>query len=145
MRLEPLCEMELAYRDSTFGSKFILSKLSGSAEGYGYGEGEGTVTGEKIRGAVRFVKHPHASSDGSFEPNVDGIIKTEEGALIHLKLQGRTVEVAGQGRQLLSAIFESGDDRYKWLNNTFCVVEGKIDFHKFVIKFRVYLCISDML
>ncbi len=76
---------------------------------------------------------------------MDGIIKTEEGALIHLKMQGRTVEVAGQGRQLLSAIFESGDERYKWLNNTFCVAEGQIDFHKFIINFRVYLCISDML
>lgn len=145
MRLEFLCEMELAYRESTFGSKFVFVKPYGTDEGSGYGEGEGTVTGEKIRGAVRFVNHSHVNSGGSFQPNVDGIIKTEDGALIHLKLRGRTVEVGGMGQPLLSAIFESGDDRYKWLNNTFCVVEGKIDFHKFVIFFRVYSCISDLL
>ena len=105
MQLEPLCEMELVYRDSTFGEKFVLSKPYGSEEGSGYGEGEGTINGERIRGTLRWVNHPHRRSDGSMLPNAQGIIKTEDGALVHFSLEGRTVIVGGKGRQLLSAIF----------------------------------------
>ncbi len=42
-------------------------------------------------------------------------------------LQGRTIWVEDKGRQLLSVIFEAEDSRYKWLNNTFCVLEGVIN------------------
>jgi hypothetical protein len=48
------------------------------------------------------------------------------------------------GRQLVSIISESADEKYKWLNNTFCVVEGKIDLEKLVMNFRVFSCISDL-
>jgi hypothetical protein len=77
-------------------------------------------------------------------PNAQGLIKTEDGALIHFSLQGRTVTVGGLGRQLLSALFESADEKYKWLNNTFCIVEGKIDIDKLIMNFRVFSCISDL-
>jgi Protein of unknown function (DUF3237) len=145
MKLDPLCEMELVYRDSTFGDKFILAKPYGGEEGSGYGEGDGTVAGEKIRGTLRWVNHPRRRADGAMLPNAQGVIKTNDGALVHFSLQGRTVRVGDQGRQLLSALFESGDDRYKWLNNTFCVVEGKIDSGKMAMNFRVFSCVSDLL
>ena len=145
MKLEPLCEMALAYRDLTFGKKFVVAKPYGGEEGIGYGEGDGTASGERIRGALRWVNHPHRRNDGVMMPNAQGVIKTEDGALLHFNLQGRTVTVGGLGRQLLSIVFESADEKYKWLNNTFCVVEGKIDLEKLVMNFRVFSCISDLL
>src|SRR6267143_4454925 len=111
--------MELVYRDSTFGDKFVLAKPYGGEEGSGYGEGDGTVAGERIRGTLRWVNHPRRRADGAMLPNAQGVIKTDDGALVHFSLQGRTVKVGDQGRQLLSALFESGDERYKWLNNTY--------------------------
>lgn len=145
MKLEPLCEMQLAYRDSTFGKKFVLSRPYGGEEGLGYGEGDGSVMGEKIRGSLHWTNHPRRRSDGSMLPDAQGVIQTDDGALVHFSLEGRTVHVGDMGRQLLSAIFESADDRYKWLNNTFCVLEGKIDMEKLVMNFRVFSCVSDLI
>lgn len=122
-----------------------MAKPYGGEEGSGYGEGDGNVVGEKIRGTLKWVNHPHRRSDGAMLPNAQGVIKTDDGALVHFSLQGRTVKVGDQGRQLLSALFESGDDRYKWLNNTYCVLEGKIDFARLVMNFRVFSCVSDLL
>ncbi len=145
MRLEPLCEMELAYRNSTFGEKFVLARPYEGEEGSGYGEGDGTVRGEKIRGTVRWVNHPHRRTDGSMLPDAHGIIKTEDGAFILFTLQGRTVFVEGKGRQLLSAMFESEDRRYNWLNNTFSILEGEIDPETATMRARVYTCVSNLL
>lgn len=70
------------------------------------------MTGEKIRGAIRWVNHPHRWNDGVMMPNAQGVIKLEDGALLHFSLRGRTVSVGSLGRQLLSAIFESAHDKY---------------------------------
>lgn len=78
-------------------------------------------------------------------PDAHGIIKTEDGAFVHFELKGRTVRIGDMGRQLLSVMFESKDDRYKWLNNTFCILEGKIDPEKLIMHARVHQCVSDLL
>jgi len=144
MRLDLLGEMELVYRDSSFGEKFILARPFGGEEGSGYGEGEGTIKGERINGTLRWVNHPHRRSDGSMLPDAHGIIKTADGAIVLFVMQGRTVWVGEAGRQLLSVTFESQDERYKWLNNTYCVLEGAIDSVALKMRSRVYLCISDL-
>ncbi len=137
--------MELAYRDSTFGEKAIFAMPYGTEEGSAYGEMDGTVKGEKLRGTLRLVNHPHRRSDGSMLPDAHGVIKTEDGAFVLFTLQGRTVWIEGQGKQLLSVILESEDDRYKWLNNTFCILEGVFDSNTFTMRARVYTCISDLI
>ena len=144
MRLDLLGEMELIYRDSSFGEKFILTRPFGGEEGSGYGEGEGTIKGERINGTLRWVNHPHRRSDGSMLPDAHGIIKTADGAIVLFVMQGRTVWVGEAGIQLLSVTFESQDERYKWLNNTYCVLEGAIDSVALKMRSRVYLCISDL-
>jgi uncharacterized protein DUF3237 len=144
MQLDLLGEMELVYRDSSFGEKFILTRPFGGEEGSGYGEGEGTIKGERINGTLRWVNHPHRRSDGSMLPDAHGIIKTADGAIVLFVMQGRTVWVGEAGRQLLSVTFESQDERYKWLNNTYCVLEGAIDSVALKMRSRVYLCISDL-
>ncbi len=84
MRIELICETELAYRDSTYGQKFLLARPYGSEEGSGYGEGDGTIWNERIHGTTRWVNHPHRRSDGSILPDAHGVIRTEDGAFVPL-------------------------------------------------------------
>lgn len=137
MRLDHMCDMELTYR-----GPIVWVQPYGSEEGSAYGEGDGTVTGEKLRGTVRWANHPHKRSDGSNLPNAHGVIQTDDGAPIIFSLQGRTVFTGDKGSQLLAAIFEAEDERYRWLNNTFCVLEGIIE--QGCMKARVYTCISEL-
>ncbi len=145
MRLERVGELELVYRDSSFGEKFLLARPYGGESGVGYGEGDGSIQGERIQGKLRWVNHPRRRGDGSMLPDAHGVIRTGDGAIVFFTLQGRTVWVNEMGRQLLSVEFESGDDRYKWLNNTYCILEGKIDPVALKMTAQVYSCVSDLL
>jgi hypothetical protein len=144
MRIELLGDMDLVYHDSTFGQKFHLVRPFGSEEGWGYGEGEGTIKGERLNGKVRWVSHPRHRGDGSVFPNMDGAIKTEDGAVVLFTLQGKTVWVKGMGRQLMSVTFASDDHRYKWVNDAFCVLEGAVDHLGLRIRSHLYLCVNEM-
>lgn len=137
MRLEHLCDMEL-----TYSGPIVSVQPYGTKEGSAYGSGDGSVTGEKLRGAVRWTNHPHQRSDGSYLPDAHGVIQTDDGAAIIFSLQGRTIFSDNKGAQLLAAVFEADDERYRWLNNTFCVLEGIIvQGH---MKSRVYSCVSEL-
>ena len=58
-------------------------------------------------------------------------------------LQGRTVFDQEQAKQLLSAILEAEAEPYRWLNATFCVLEGLIEPGR--MRARVYACRSDLI
>jgi hypothetical protein len=84
----------------------------GSQEASAYGEGDGLVKSDRLKGRARWVNHPHCRSDGVWLPNVHGVIQTEDGASVLFSLHGRTSFVeGGKGRQLLTVIFETGDER----------------------------------
>ena len=144
MRLEHLCDMELAYRsESLYQGKFVLARPYDSQEASAYGEGDGWVKGEQLEGKARWVNHPHCRSDGVWLPNLHGVIQTEDGASILFRLQGRTKFMAGgQGHQLLTAMLETGDERYEWLNDSICVIEGVIE--GFAMRAQVFQCINEL-
>jgi hypothetical protein len=145
MQLEFICEMVLGYRDEPHtGEKFLPVRPYGGEEGTGYGEGDGTVTGPRIQGTMRWVNHPHRRSDGIMLPDAHGIIVTPDQSVIMFTLQGRTVFEQERGKQLLSVIFEAEAETYRWLNATFCVLEGIIDSERFEMRARVYACRSDL-
>ena len=145
MQLEYICDMELIYREEAlYSDKFVLVRPYEGEEGSGYGEGDGSVTGERIQGSMRWVNHPHRRSDGTMIPEAHGVIVTQDKAIILFTLQGRTVFEQEQGKQLLSVIFEAEAEAYRWLNGTFCVLEGLIDAEKLRMRARVYACRSDM-
>jgi hypothetical protein len=145
MQLEFICDMELIYREEPFyHGKFLLVRPYGGEEGSGYGEGDGSVLGPRIQGTIRWVNHPHRRSDGTMLPDAHGVILTNDQAVIVFTLQGRTVFEQNQGRQLLSVIFEAEAEAYRWLNETFCVLEGLIDSERLQMRARVYACRSDM-
>ena len=61
-------------------------------------------------------------------PNVRGLITTDDGATILFEFRGRTIFAEGDpsGRQNLVGWFEADDERYRWLNDTVCIAEGRI-------------------
>lgn len=143
MKLEHVCDLQLGY-----SSEFTLIKPFGTEEGSAYGEVEGTLSGEKLRGTFRGVNHPHRRSDKAMLPNVNGLIRTEDGANVLFSLSGRTTWIetpeGRQGRQLLRTLFETEDERYKWLNNALCVLEGKINAQTLKMEGRIFACVSDL-
>jgi hypothetical protein len=145
MRLEYICDLELAYREEpTYEGKFLLVRPYGGEEGTGYGEGDGTLTGPKLQGKAHWVNHPHRRSDGAMLPDVHGVILTDDGAQILFTLQGRTFFEDDTGKQLLHTTFEAEDERYRWLNRSVCVLEGVIDAQTLSMRARIYACVHEL-
>jgi hypothetical protein len=137
MRLEPLCDFDLAYT-----TEFVLVQPFGTEEGAAYGEGEGNVSG-RVDGTVRWINHPRRRSDAVMLPNTDGLIETEDGARVLFHLAGRTPsEGPAAGQQLLRVQFVA-DAQYEWLNLVFAVGEGRIDFERMHALIRVFECVHD--
>jgi hypothetical protein len=143
MKLEPLCAIDLKYIGG-----FHLVRPYGNESGAGWGVGDGTATGDRLSGKVQWSNQPHRRGDGSMLPDARGIITTEDGSEVLFDLSGGTVWVelggASAGRQQLLALFESAGESYKWLNNTVCIAEGKIDPQTLVVHLEVHLCHSDV-
>ena len=143
MRLNKLCSMDLTYTGG-----FTLVRPYGGESGLGWGVGTGTVGGDRLRGTARWSNHPARRGDGAMLPAARGVIETEDGAEVVFDLTGRTVFVDrdgfSTGRQLLLCVFESEDEKYLWLNNSVCVVEGAINAETLVIHFEVHECLSEL-
>ena len=151
MRLTHLCDMELAHEGAAF-----LVRPFGSEEGTVFGQGGGTVTGERLRGTARWFNHAHRRSDGTMLPDMQGVIVTEESAVIAFSMQGRTIWVPSPegtvGSQLLHVSFEAQDERHRWLNNALCVSEAIVSLPgpqgtgpRMIRGARVYACENELL
>lgn len=143
MRLEPLCKLELAYREEpAYGGKFALvTPYSGN--GSAYAEGDGAVDGSRLKGKLRWVNHPRSRSDGVMLPDVHGVIMTEDGAKVLFAMSGLIVFKDNMGGELATIRFEADDARYQWLNSAFCILEGVlIDF---IMEASVYQCFNERL
>jgi hypothetical protein len=141
MRLEYLCDLEVGYRAAP---PFVLAQPFGSREGSAYGEGDGTVTGAQLQGQMRWVNHPHARSDGTYLPDLHGILTTKDDAHVLVTMQGRTVFGPDErGEQLLQVTFRSDHESYRWLNTAFCVFEGVIRTEG-RCHGRVYVCVNEL-
>lgn len=126
MRLEWLCDFE-----GSFTSKPVMVAPFGAQGGDGFAEGEGRFTGERLSGSARWFNFPHRRPDGAMLPDMRGVITTPEGALALFVIEGLTLweeTPAGRvGNQLFHITFTAEDERYAWLNNAVCVMEGKVD------------------
>ncbi|HLD92846.1 MAG TPA: DUF3237 family protein, partial [Anaerolineales bacterium] len=86
------------------------------------GRCEGRITG-KFQGA----NHPARRSDGTYQPNFQGVIETEDGAEIYFDYRGYGRAYPPSRRQIvISATHLSSHEKYKWLNDTVCVGEGEV-------------------
>ena len=97
---------------------------------------EGTCEGE-ITGTLSGVNHPHRRTDGTFQLNMQGVVRTKDSAVIMLDYRGfggshrpvdskprkgfgNVLPVVGFARHL------SESPKYGWLNDRVCGVVGEV-------------------
>ena len=66
-------------------------------------------------------------SDETFVPDFQGVIETDDGAVVFFDWHGYGRAYPQNARQIvLSATHLSDDDRYRWLNDVVCVGTGEV-------------------
>ena len=76
MRLDYLCDMQLTLNESSGQARPT------GEEGSLFALGGGTVAGERLRGRLRCANSAHRRSDGAMQPDVHGVITTDDNATI---------------------------------------------------------------
>lgn len=87
----------------------------------------GTVEGPRVKGKI--AEYPGGDwltlrADGSFKLDVRLMIKTDDGADILMTYNGIGVRTAASVAIRSAPLFETGDERYAWLNNVQAVGIG---------------------
>ena len=137
MQLEHLLEFSVNLKPiisagATTAGERIIADLDG-----------GTFEGPKLKGNVRASGADWAliCNDGTLKIDVRAILETHDGAVIYMPYRGRMVMNDAIGKILsdgegetqygdtywITQIqFETGDERYSWLNSTMAVGEGRL-------------------
>ncbi len=86
----------------------------------------GTFEGPKLRGTVDNSGGDWVTvrADTSIKLDVRVMLKTDDGADIFMRYEGTGVRVDGTLRLATAPMFETGNERYAWLNNTQAVATG---------------------
>ena len=99
---------------------------AGESESQHFFLGEGRCEG-RITGNFQAANHPMRRTDGTFLPDVQGVIETEDGAIIYFDHRGYGRTYPAGKRQVLSiGTHVSDDDRYTWLNDSIAVGIGEV-------------------
>jgi len=87
---------------------------------------EGTCTG-RLSGRFRGANHPRRRADHSFAMDFQGFIETDDGATVIFDYQGYGRAYPIGRRQVVGAAWHLSDhDRYRWLNDSLCVIAGEV-------------------
>ncbi|GLZ34628.1 UPF0311 protein [Lentzea sp. NBRC 105346] len=92
----------------------------------------GDIAGERLRGKMKGTSTADwlvIGPDGTATLDVRSVLQTDDGALIFIHYSGRTDVSKGPGTSPLYAapLFETGDDRYRWLNKVQAIAKGRLD------------------
>lgn len=91
----------------------------------------GTVSGERLRGTVKGSANADwllATPDGTGILDVRVLVETHDGALVFISYGGRTDLSAGGTAPIYAApMFETGDERYAWLNKVQAIAKATFD------------------
>lgn len=99
---------------------------SESPESQSFFFAEGRCEG-RIQGRFRGANHPRRRSDGTYEPDFQGVIETEDGAVVYFDYRGYGRAYPVGRRQIVStATHLSNDERYRWLNDVVSVGTGEV-------------------
>ncbi len=106
------------------------------------GGGDGTLTGPRMRGTVRWSNYETTGEDQVCALQVPGIIQTHDGALI--LFEGREFamplsEGSQQWRVAGVLRFKTDDSRYLWLNETFALTSGMVDYEAGVARWTTFV------
>jgi hypothetical protein len=86
------------------------------------GRAEGAITGR-----FRAANHPRQRGDGTFEPDLHGVIETDDGGVLLVDMHGYGRAYPAGRRQVVVAIKHSSNDPpYRRLNDGLCVGTGEV-------------------
>lgn len=86
----------------------------------------GSFEGPKLRGSVDNSGGDWVTvrADGNIKLDVRVLLKTEDGADIFMRYEGTGIRKDGQLKLVTAPLFETGDQRYAWLNNVQAIATG---------------------
>ena len=122
MRLEPFYRVTFTTPES-----WNVTREGGSgAEGQSFLIAEGRVEG-RLSARYRAANYPRRRVDGALEPEFRGVLQTDDGATVLFHWEGLASLTDSGMRQLIGTIQHvADDDRYAWLNDRVCAVEGEV-------------------
>lgn len=101
----------------------------------------GHFEGARLRGTVDNSGGDWVTlrADGSIKLDVRALLHTDDGADIFIRYEGVGVRVDGTLRIVTAPLFETGDERYAWLNNVQAVARGvstgdKVTYEVFAVQ-----------
>jgi hypothetical protein len=118
MRLETLYRMRFEYPEEWGVS------LEGEEQHFFIAEGrcEGAIAGR-----LRAANHPRRRANGTFCPDFQGVIETDDGATVFLDLRGYGRAYPVGARQVVGFVLHlSSADRYRRLNDAVCACTGEV-------------------
>lgn len=121
MRLEPLFEMVYRYNDR---QAIELDGPRGS-EGLYWMFREGTLVGPRIRGGHKGMNKSTLRVDGMATGDIRGVIQTDDGACIYYEVSAYGLASPDLRHVVATMTFQTGDQRYAWLNPVKAVLEGR--------------------
>jgi hypothetical protein len=123
MRLEPLYRLRFRYPD---GWSVSLGGGSDGPESAHLYIAEGRAEGA-VEGRFRGLNHPRRRGDGTFEPDFQAVVETDDGAALLVEIRGYGRAYPPGRRQIVTAITHLSDDaRYRRLNDVLCVGVGEV-------------------
>jgi hypothetical protein len=122
MRLEDLYRVTF----TTTESWSVTRPGADGAEGQSFLIAEGRAEG-RLSARYRAANYPRRRADGALEPSFRGVLETDDGATILFHWEGLASMTPSGMRQLLGTLQHvTDDDRYIWLNDRVCAIEGEV-------------------
>ena len=102
----------------------------------------GEYEGERLRGTLKGVAAADwmtLSAEGVGTLDVRALIETDDGALVYSWYHGRTDFSEGPGIKPIYAapLFETGDERYTWLNTIQAVAKGTLSDDNTLLTYEI--------
>ena len=121
-------QLEHLYRVTfTTPESWTVTRPGGNgAEGQSFLIAEGRADG-RLSARYRAANYPRRRADGALEPSFRGALETDDGATILFQWEGLATVTPSGTRQLLGMVQHvTDDDRYAWLNDRVCALEGEV-------------------
>ena len=122
MRLDPFYRVTF----TTPESWSVTREGTDGTEGQSFLIAEGRAEGGLVA-RYRAANFPRRRVDGVLEPSFRGVLETDDGASILFRWDGLARLTPSGMRELVGTMVHVADDeRYRWLNDRVCTVEGEV-------------------
>jgi hypothetical protein len=122
MRFDPFYRVTF----TTPESWSVTREGTDGAEGQSFLIAEGRADGG-LSARYRAANYPRRRVDGALEPAFRGVLETDDGATVLFRWDGLATRTPSGMRELLGTMFHTtGEERYRWLNDRVCAVEGVV-------------------